>query len=163
MDTTCSDGGDRAPAFQAAQTQKRVLSVTWVVSQSRDWSVQMVFPEPPPPSQAVSTGILWELFSAMEPWKRFWPPSAASALKPGQPSLTPIPVLHIIKTKSFGSLSWENFTFFLFEVYFEIDGCVKNTCNVNELQNDWFFSNFENTHTQESVLRRCHLSAYNLG
>lgn len=38
--------------LQMAKIQRQT-QVTWTDSQSKDWSVQIAFPEPPPPSQAV--------------------------------------------------------------------------------------------------------------
>lgn len=84
--TTYSDSDDTAQPFQMAETQRWALSATWVAPQSRDRSVQIVSPKPPPPAQAVL--LRWVGLARLG--KCFLPPSASSTFMgrpPSPPSL----------------------------------------------------------------------------
>ena len=155
------------PKFlQRAKIQKWALSVTWAEAHSQDWSVQIAFLEPPLPPRPSPGSQCCDAVGLFSAWANAACLSRArGTVMHGQAwsffSLASTPGLHIIKAELFGCLGWENFTFFLIEIYFEIDGCVKNTCNVKRPQDDWIVCN---SGERERVARRkCHLSAHNLG
>lgn len=145
--------------LQMAKIQKQTLKLLVQIPNLRTGQCRLLFQSPYPlhrlsgwwPGRTVLAG-------GNAPCLPSWQHTTG---REGQFLLTSTPVLHIIKTKSFGCLGWENFTFLLVEIYFEIDGCAKITCNVSWPQNDWFFCNSEKW--ESIALRSCHLPAYDLG